>query len=101
MFHTFSVALAAVLSIACIVGAGLFFRRSGRLTHEAEQPLVRLTVDLLLPCLIFDRVLKTDAFSDPQNLWLPPLLGFGFVAIGILAGLCVAFLPAKQNGMET
>ena len=101
MFHTFSVALAAALSIACVVAAGLFFRRNGRLTHEAEQPLVRLTIDLLLPCLIIDRVLKTDAFSDPQNLWLSPLLGFGFVAIGIFAGLCVAFLPAKHNGLET
>jgi len=101
MFHTFSVALAAILSVFCIVGAGLFFRRSGRLTHQAEQPLIRLTVDLLLPCLIFDRVLKTDAFSDPQNLWLPPLLGFGFTAIGILVGLCVAFLSAKQSGLAT
>ena len=101
MFHTFSVALAAILSVTCIVCAGIFFRRSGRLTHEAEQPLLRLTVDLLLPCLIFDRVLKTDAFSNPQNLWLPPLLGYGLIVIGILIGLCVAFLPAKHNGMTS
>jgi predicted permease len=71
------------------------------LTQESEQPLLRLTVDLLLPCLIFDRVLKTDAFSNPQNLWLPPLLGFSLVAIGILAGLCVALLHTKYNGLET
>ena len=101
MFHTFSVALAAVLAIFCIVGAGLYVRRSGRLTHEAEQPLLRLTVDLLLPCLIFDRVLRTDAFSDLQNLWLPPLLGFGCVVIGILVGLCFVLLPARQNGLTT
>ena len=102
MFHSFSVALAAILSIFCIAGAGIFFRRSGRLTHEAEQPLLRLTVDLLLPCLIFDRVLKTDAFViNPQNLWLPPLLGFGLVVIGILAGLCIAFLHSKYNGLTT
>jgi len=101
MFHTFSVALAAILSIFCIVGVAVFFRRTGRLTQAAEQPLLRLTVDLLLPCLIFDRVLKTNAFSDPQNLWLPPLLSFGLVAVGILFGLCVALLPKKLNGMET
>ena len=101
MFHSFSVALAAILSIFCVACAGIFFRRSGRLTHESEQPLLRLTVDLLLPCLIFGRVLKTDAFSNPQNLWLPPLLGFGLVAVGILAGLCIAFLHTKYNGLET
>jgi len=102
MMHTFSVALAAVLAIFCIACAGIFFRRSGRLTHDAEQPMLRLTVDLLLPCLIFDRVIKTDAFvSNPQNLWLPPLLGFGLTAVAILIGLCAAFLPAKQTGLKT
>jgi len=101
MFSTFSVALAAILSIFCIAAVGLFLRRNGRLTQETERPLLRLTIDLLLPCLIFDRVLKTGAFSDPQNLWLPPLLGFGLVAIGILLGLCVALLPAKLSGLET
>jgi len=102
MFHTFSVALAAILAVFCIVGAGVFFRRSGRLTHQAEQPLLRLTIDLLLPCLIIDRVLRTDAFvSNPQNLWLPPLLGFGLVAVGIFFGLCVALLSKRLNGLET
>jgi predicted permease len=101
MFHTFSVALAAILSVFCIVGAGIIFRRSGRLTQEAEQPLLRLTIDLLLPCLIFDRVLKTDAFSNPQNLWLPPMLGFGLVALGVLFGLGVALLSTRYNGLAT
>ena len=102
MFHTFSVALAAILSIVCVVCAGIVFRRTGRLTHEAEQPLLRLTVDLLMPCLIFDRVLRTDAFvANPQNIWLPPLLGYGLVIVGILIGLCVALLPKKQNGLDT
>jgi predicted permease len=102
MFHSFSVALTAILSVFCIAGAGILFRRSGRLTQASEQPLLRLTVDLLMPCLIFDRVLKTDAFvSDPQNLWLPPLLGFGLTAVGILLGLCVAVLPMKQHGLTT
>jgi len=101
MFHTFSVALAAILSMFCIVGIGLQLRRTGRLTLEVEQPLLRLTVDLLLPCLIFDRVLKTDAFSNPQNLWLPPLFGFGLVVVGTLIGLGIALLPAKQSGLKT
>ena len=101
MFHTFFVALAAILSMFCVVGIALLLRRTGRLTHEAEQPLLRLTVDLLLPCMIVDRVLKTDAFSDLQNLWLPPLLGFGLVVVGILLGLGVVFLPSKQTGLKT
>ena len=100
MFPTFFIALAAILSVFCIVALGVFLRRYGRLTHESEQPLLRLTIDVLLPCLIIDRVLRTDAFSEPQNLWLPALLGFGLVAVGIVFGLCVALLPAKLNGLE-
>jgi predicted permease len=101
MFHTFSVALAAILSVFCIVGAGLFFRRKGLLTLESEQPLLSLTVNLLMPCLVLDRVLKTDAFSDPQNFWLPPLLAFGLTALGILIGLGMTLLPAKQSGLKS
>ena len=101
MFHTFSVALAAILAMFSIVGVGLLLRRTGRLTRDVEQPLLRLTIDLLLPCLIFDRVIKTDAFSNPQNLWLPPLLGFGLVAVGILIALCVGLLPARHSGLKT
>ena len=101
MLHTFSVALAAILAISCIVGVGLLFRRSGRLTHEAEPALLRLTIDILMPCLIFDRILKTSAFSDLQNLWLPPFLGIGCVIIAVLLGLCVSLLPTTLNGMKT
>ena len=102
MFATFSVALAAILAIFCIVAVGVFFRRTGRLTQENEKPLLNLTVGLLMPCLIIDRVLKTDAFvANTQNLWLPPLLAFGLVAVGILFGLCVSLLSKKLNGLET
>ena len=100
MLHTFSVALTAILAVVCIVLAGLFFRRAGLLTHSAEQPLLRLTVNLLLPCLIVDRVIKTDAFSIQQNIWLPPLLGFGLAGLGILIGLGIALLSKKLTGLE-
>ncbi len=101
MLHIFGVALAAILSLFGIVGVGIYFRRSGRFTHETESVLLRLTVDLLLPCLFIDRILKTDVFSNPQNLWLPPLAGFGMVGVAILIGLAAGLLPSKLTGLST
>lgn len=101
MVHTFSVSLAALLSILCIIGAAILLRRKGRIDPATDHGLTRLTIDLLMPCLIFDKILKTDAFSDAQNLWLPPILGFGLTAVGILFGFLVALIPGKLTGLAS
>lgn len=101
MLHTFSIALTAILSVLCIIMFAVLLRRSGRIAPETDHGLLRLIIDLLFPCLIFDRILRTDAFSDAQNLWLPPLLGFGLTAVGIFFGFVVAALASKQTGLIT
>lgn len=101
MSHPFFVALSALLAVLCIILAGILLRRVGRIAPEADHGMLRLNIDLLIPCLILDRVLKSDAFSDPQNLWLPPLIGFSLTALGIGCGFLVAALPAKRTGLST
>lgn len=101
MPSTFFIALAAILSILCVIVVAVLLRRAGRIAPETDHGLMRLTIDLLLPCLIFDRIIKTDAFSDVQNLWLPPLLGFGLTGLGILLGFVVAALPSRRTGLKT
>ena len=101
MLDTFSAALTALLSVLCIMLAAVWLRRIGRIAPETDHGMMRLTVDFLLPCLIVDRILKSDAFSDVQNLWLPPLLGFGLTAVGIFLGFLVGVLPGKRTGLST
>jgi len=82
------------------------------LTEDADESLTRLVINLLIPCLIFQSVLGNPALRRPENLLLPPLIGFGMVAVGIglarlfagLAGLrtkpeqrTFAFLTGLQN----
>jgi malate permease and related proteins len=79
----FLTVLTAVLPIFCIAGTGVALRQLNWLTADADTSLLRVTINVLTPCLIFDSILGNEAFSQPGNVWLPPLIGFGTVALGI------------------
>jgi len=110
--NEFLAVLTAVLPVFGLMVIGLWFRRRNWLTAEADQSLMRLVVNLLIPALIFNSVLGNAALHRPENLLLPPLIGFGMAALGIavarafapLAGLhtkpeqrTFAFLAGLQN----
>jgi len=79
------------------MAAGFGLRRIHWLTREADQSLLRLCVNLLLPCLIFESVLGNAALRRPENLWLPPLVGM----VMVLAGMAVAWLVTRSTGLES
>jgi hypothetical protein len=67
------------------------------LTAEADQSLMRLVINLLIPALIFSSVLGNAALRKPENLLWPPLVGYGMVVVGI--GVARAF--ARAAGLQT
>ena len=79
----FLIVLTAVLPIFCIAGAGALLRQINWLTADADASLLRVTVNFLTPCLIFDSIIGNEAFAQSGNIWLPPLIGFGTLALGI------------------
>ena len=95
--NEFITVLTAVLPVFGIMGIGLWLRRHGWLSAEADASLMRVTISLLLPSLIFDSVLGNAALRRPENLLLPPLVGFGMVAVGV--GLAWGF--ARAAGLKT
>ena len=95
--NEFITVLTAVLPVFGIMGIGLWLRRRGWLSAEADASLMRVTISLLLPSLIFDSVLGNAALRRPENLLLPPLVGFGMVAVGV--GLAWGF--ARAAGLKT
>ncbi|MCL2742877.1 MAG: AEC family transporter [Planctomycetaceae bacterium] len=101
MAHTFFIALTAILSVLCVIGFAILMRRTGRIGPEVDKPVFRLVMDLLFPCLIFDKIIKTDAFAEVQNLWLPPLIGFAMTAVALLIGFAVSRLPSSKTGLTT
>jgi hypothetical protein len=95
--NEFLTVLTAVLPVFAIMGIGLGLRRRGWLSADADASLMRVTINLLLPCLIFDSVLGNAALRRPENLLLPPLVGFGMVA----AGIAISRLFARAAGLKT
>jgi predicted permease len=87
----------AVLPVFIVIAAGLVLRRLGWLTEEADASLLRVTINVMIPCLVFDSILGNPAVARLGNVLLAPVVGFGTVALG--AGL--ALLAAKGVPAET
>jgi predicted permease len=94
--NEFSVVLAAVLPVLLIAVAGVAMRKLDWLTTEADHSLLRVTINLLVPAFVFDKVLNNPALHRTENLFLPPLVGFGTVALGIGA----AWLALRLAGLK-
>ena len=88
--------LAILAPLFVLIAIGTVLRRVGWLTVEADSSLLRIGVNLLFPCLIFQSVMGNAALRDPRNLLWPPLLGFASMALGWLA----AWWTGRALGLE-
>ena len=75
--------LSAVLPVFAIMGVGFGLRRMNWLTEEADQSLMRVTINALLPCLVIDSVIKNNALRAAGTALLAPVIGFMTVLAGI------------------
>lgn len=92
--------LGAALPIYLITGLGFFMRRSGKLTQESDASLMRLTVNLLYPCLILSSLMNNRVVNDPVNIGWAPLLGFATLALGYGLGLVLGGLLKIPSGSK-
>jgi hypothetical protein len=72
-----------ILPVFAIVAIGVALRRVQWLTAAADESLLKLVVNFLYPCLIFESVAGNPALRDPRNLLWAPLAGFFTIALGI------------------
>ena len=100
---SFTTTLSAVAAAYAVMACGPVVRRLGWLKGEADVSLLKIVVNLLMPCLIASKVLRNDVFIiDSSNLYVPPLLGFSVIAFGIaLAYLAARLLPIFFTGLDT
>ena len=92
--------LTAVLPVFGVMGVGFWLRQRNWLTADADQSLMRLTINILLPSLIFDSVLGNPALRRPENLLLPPLIGYGMVIVGMAVARCFTGLAGTHTKPE-
>ncbi len=95
------IVLTATLAVFTVIALGALLRHTGLLTQEAEAPLMKLVVWVLIPALIIDRILDSNAFDTAANVWLPPLLGFSTAAASIAVAGAAAWALGPVLGLRT
>jgi predicted permease len=95
----FGSASLAILKVFLIIAGSALLVRHGVLDQRSVSGLSDATVLLLLPCLIFSKVVDTFDPRAVQLWWALPLTGIAMAAVGLaLAAMAFAHeLPAKRN----
>lgn len=78
--------LLLILPVFALIGIGVLLRRARWIEDETESSLIRLVINLCMPCLIFESVAGNPALLEPRNLAMPPLVGFGTTVLAIVIG---------------
>ena len=86
--NEFATVFGAVVPIFGIAVVGLLIRKLNWLTEAADQSLLRVNINLLLPCLILDAAIGNPALSEMRNLLLAPVVGFVTMALGVWVTSC-------------
>ncbi len=95
--QAFITVLGAVLPVVSIALAGVALRKTNCLTEDADASLLKVTINLLSPCLILDSVLGNKALHEAGNVLLPPFIGF----LTVTAGIAVAMLFRRAAGAKS
>lgn len=82
--ESFRTILDATLALYGLMALGAVLRRLKWLTAEADASLIRLNVQVLMPCLILSKLPGNPALDRTQDLLLAPLAGFATIAVGLL-----------------
>lgn len=98
--NEFAKVLEAVIPVFGIAVIGLILRKINWLTESADQSLLRVSINVLYPCLILDATLGNSALSKLSNLLLAPTVGFGTVALGFLVAGAFAGLAGLKDMRE-
>lgn len=93
--------LSATFAVFGAVFIGLIARKREWLTHEADESLLRLIINVLVPCLIFHSVASNEHLRQAHNVVLPPLVGFGTISLGCGLGYLFAKVFGGWIGLDT
>lgn len=76
-----------------VLGAGVRARKW--LTREGDHTLMNLALNVLFPCLIFEKILGNPALEITQNLLIPPVIGF----LATTVGFALAYATVRVAGI--
>ncbi len=100
MDPTWILILSATISVFAAIGVGVVTRWLGWLTEEADDSLLKLIIRVLFPCLIFTVISSNPVMKRAGNLFLPPLVGFSTVVLGLAVAYTVARVAGRWFGLR-
>lgn len=87
-----------VTGVFLVMGVGALARKRHWLTRESDASLANLTANVLLPALFVDRVLAGSKIESMMVAWVPPAIGFGTTALGLLLALAFVRMLGRFFG---
>lgn len=92
----YSIILSATIPIFLVMAAGVVTHRIGWLENDLETGVMRLALNLLVPCLIIDVVVGNPALKQASVVvWG---IGLGFMII--VMGYPIAYLIGRMFGLQ-
>ena len=82
--------LAVTLPVYLMIGTGALLRKMGVLPQESDKGLMKLSVAVLTPALIIERVAGNPAVMQPLPVLMAAGLGFALVVFGITISYALA-----------
>ena len=92
--------LNAVIPVFGVAGLGVLIRKLNWLSEEADKSLLRVCVNVLLPCLILDKSLGNPALTQTSNLLLAPLMGYLLIGVGMFVAYWMKPLHGLKDASE-
>lgn len=90
--------LTATLPIYLMMIAGGVARKLHWMPRETDTGVMHLTVRLLFPCLIIERIVGNPALASPAQVLLAAVLGFSIAALAVLVSYLIARLLGMKSG---
>ena len=92
--------LSSVLPVFLVIGLGLALRWTSFISRDVDRSLFRLTLNVLIPCLILDSMLGNRALQDTGTPLVASFLGSVTVLLGFLVCWWMAPLAGLAPGPE-
>jgi len=90
--------LSATLPVFMIMGVGFLFHVRGWLSEETELGMMKLGLNLLIPCLILSLIPGNPALEKLSSAGWAIGLGFGLTVVGMSVALLVAYCFGMRQG---
>jgi predicted permease len=100
MWSVFLLAFKGMARVLLVCGAGVYLQKTGILTSSVRKAISKMVVNLLLPCLLFTRIVNTmDVDQLSVLLWLS-LANLTYVTLGAMIGTVAVCVTRPARGLR-